>query len=108
MSIHRMREVSPARLIPTHFGPVSDPLAHLDQLETQIARFVEIAEGSRAAGEDQPALTARLHAEMAAQVAGAGPDLLERYEWATPSYMAAMGLDRYLSKRDVRNTPTNG
>jgi glyoxylase-like metal-dependent hydrolase (beta-lactamase superfamily II) len=98
-SIRRMREVNPARLIPTHFGPITDPLAHLDQLEAQIARFVEIGGDSRAAAEDQAALTGRVHAEMAAQLGDSDAGMLERYEWATPSYMAAMGLDRYLTKR---------
>lgn len=98
-SIARMRRLRPLRLLPTHFGPVTDPAGTLDQLERQLARFTEIGEMSFNAGEDQATLTKRLEAEVAAQLPGADPELIAQYELATPSYMAAMGLTRYFSKR---------
>jgi glyoxylase-like metal-dependent hydrolase (beta-lactamase superfamily II) len=99
-SIRLMREVNPERLVATHFGPILDPQLHLDQLETHLGRFIVTAQRARDAGDDQATLTARLHAEMASQLPAGDAALLDRYEWATPSYMAAMGLERYLTKRD--------
>ena len=77
----------------------ADPKNALDQLERQLARFIEIGETSFNAGEDQATLTKRLEAEVADQLPGADPELIARYELATPSYMAAMGLTRYFTKR---------
>jgi glyoxylase-like metal-dependent hydrolase (beta-lactamase superfamily II) len=98
-SIELMRSLKPLRLVPTHFGPVSDPAARLSELETELAHFVEIGAASFAAGETQEQLTARLQTDT---VSHAGPDradLLTRLELASPAYMAAMGLSRYLTKR---------
>jgi hypothetical protein len=36
---------------------------------------------------------------MAAELGDVPADVLENLEWATPSYMAALGLTRYLVKR---------
>jgi glyoxylase-like metal-dependent hydrolase (beta-lactamase superfamily II) len=101
-SIALMRGLRPARLIPTHFGPVGNPGAQLDQLEAQLARFIAIGEASFNAGEDQETLTRRLHEEVMAQLPGADPELVAQFELATPSYMAAMGLTRYFSKRSEK------
>lgn len=94
-----MRGLRPARLIPTHFGPVGNPGAQLDQLEEHLARFVAIGEASFNAGEDQETLTRRLHEEVVAQLPGVDPEIVAQFELATPSYMAAMGLTRYFTKR---------
>jgi glyoxylase-like metal-dependent hydrolase (beta-lactamase superfamily II) len=98
-SIALMRSLQPLRLVPTHFGPVSKPGERLAALERSLARFVEIAEGSHGAGEDQVRLTERLHAEIEERIADTAPGLIDRLELASPSYMAAMGLTRYLTKR---------
>jgi len=95
-SIALMRSLQPLRLLPTHYGPAPDPGRRLAALEESIHRFVEIAETSFAAGENQEQLTDRLHAELAAK---APSDLVDHLELASPSYMAAMGLTRYLTKR---------
>jgi glyoxylase-like metal-dependent hydrolase (beta-lactamase superfamily II) len=99
-SIALMRSMRPMRLLPTHFGPVANPRpgARLDQLAENLARFIEIGETSFEAGEDQDALTERIHAELVLQ-AGGDDALLARFELASPSYMAAMGMTRYLTKR---------
>jgi glyoxylase-like metal-dependent hydrolase (beta-lactamase superfamily II) len=101
-SIALMRSMRPIRLLPTHFGPTSNPKPgeRLDQLAENLARFIEIGETSFAASEDQDALTERFHAELTVQ-AGGDDALLARYELASPSYMAAMGMTRYLTKRQA-------
>lgn len=98
-SIALMRSLNPLRLVPTHFGPVTNPAAQLSELESELAHFVEIAEESFAAGEDQTQLTARLQADTAAHVDAGQFELVARLELASPAYMAAMGLTRYLTKR---------
>ena len=99
-SIALMRSLKPMRLLPTHFGPHSNPRpgARLDQLAENLARFIELGEASFAAGEDNAGMTDRFHGELAVQ-AGGDDALLARYELASPSYMAAMGMTRYLKKR---------
>jgi glyoxylase-like metal-dependent hydrolase (beta-lactamase superfamily II) len=98
-SIALMRSLAPLRLVPTHFGPVADPSARLGELETELAHFVEIGEASFAAGEDQAQLTARLQADTAGHIGADQTELLAKLELASPAYMAAMGLSRYLTKR---------
>jgi glyoxylase-like metal-dependent hydrolase (beta-lactamase superfamily II) len=98
-SIDRLRSLRPRRLYPTHFGPFDDAPAHLDRLAAELDLFLAIAGETLAAAGDQPTLTARLHDRMAAQLGPVPPDLLTNLEWATPSYMGALGLTRYLTKR---------
>lgn len=99
-SIALMRSMRPLRLLPTHFGPASSPKPgeRLDRLAENLATFIQIGERSFEAGEDQAAMTDRIHAVLAEE-AGGDDALLARYELASPSYMAAMGLTRYLTKR---------
>ena len=95
------------RLCLTHFGVVADPAAHLRQLVRNLDGFRELARSVLAAGGDHAALTAALHGAMVAGLAAgdedpmAGADVvaLRELELATPSYMAALGLTRYLTKR---------
>ncbi|MGD9711285.1 MAG: MBL fold metallo-hydrolase [Thermomicrobiales bacterium] len=98
-SIAAMRDREPKRLCLAHFGSYENPLAQLDALEEHLGRFMSIGEESFAAGEDQEALTARLHQELRASLGNGDPEVLASYELATPSYMAAMGLTRYWKKR---------
>jgi glyoxylase-like metal-dependent hydrolase (beta-lactamase superfamily II) len=98
-SISLMRSLNPLRLAPTHFGPASDPASRLSELETELAHFVEIGEASFSAGEDQAQLTARLQADTVEHAGADRPELIAKLELASPAYMAAMGLSRYLTKR---------
>ena len=65
-------------------------------------QFVARAERDLDEGADPEALTRHLHEQMAADVDSDDPEVLASYELATPSYMAAMGLTRYLKKRAER------
>jgi glyoxylase-like metal-dependent hydrolase (beta-lactamase superfamily II) len=98
-SVTRLKALHARRLYLTHFGPVDDAPAHLERLLPELDAFLGIAEASLAAGEDGDTLTARLHARMAAELGPVPPDVLTNLEWATPSYMATLGLTRYLTKR---------
>ena len=97
-SIARLRTLDARRFYLTHFGPFDDPAAHLDQLLPNLDEFRTLAEDATAGGADQPELTRRLHDLMATRLGDAPPAALDKLEWATPSYMAALWLTRLLSK----------
>ena len=98
-SVARLRALAARRLCLTHGGPFADVEAHLDGLLPNLAALRELALAELRAGADQTALTAAIHAHVAAALGDAGPDALENLEWATPSYLAAAGLTRLLTKR---------
>lgn len=98
-SLRRLRELQPRRLLLTHYGPIDQPAAHFDRLEQELAAFM--ATGEAAFDQQLPAedLTAAVHKRMATGLGAGNTDLLTSLEWATPSYMAAMGLTRCFTKR---------
>jgi glyoxylase-like metal-dependent hydrolase (beta-lactamase superfamily II) len=98
-SVVRLRALGARRLCPTHFGVFDDVAAHLDQLGPNLEAFRDLARDALLAGADHAALTAILHDRMAAELGDVPAAVLENLEWATPSYMAALGLTRYLVKR---------
>jgi glyoxylase-like metal-dependent hydrolase (beta-lactamase superfamily II) len=99
VSAERMQALGARRLCLTHFGPVDDPEPHLAALIPELDRFVDLARAARQGGADQTELTRLIHERMVGQL-GAVPEATERQlELATPSYMAALGLTRYLTKR---------
>ena len=67
----------------------------------QIAVLQQAAAQRRAeyAQEEQAALTERVHAHVAARLGPVDPGVLANLEWATPSFLAAAGLTRLLTKR---------
>lgn len=90
-SLERLRAWRPRRLVPTHFGAVEEPEAHLDLLA---ARLRESAESVRSAGSPEEwaeAVTERIRAE-------AGP-AAEAYLQAAPPDQLYQGLERYWRKR---------
>ena len=101
-SIARLRAFSAKRLYLTHFGPYDDVDAHLDRLLAELGVFLLIGEEMVAPAPDrvdQGVLTERIHQRMAEQLGPVPDDLLINLEWATPSYMAALGLIRLFRKR---------
>jgi glyoxylase-like metal-dependent hydrolase (beta-lactamase superfamily II) len=97
-SVQRLKSVSPRRLFLTHFGAVDDAGDHLERLVPELETFVEIAEETLSRGADPSTLTAKLHARMEHELGDVPPDAVINLEWATPSYMATLGLTRYLTK----------
>jgi glyoxylase-like metal-dependent hydrolase (beta-lactamase superfamily II) len=97
-SAQRLRALNARRLLLTHFGPFDDVSFHLEQLLPHLNDFIAIAESALDRGADQEALTALLHERMATELGEVHDDTLINLEWATPSYMAALGLTRYITK----------
>ncbi|MDQ3045117.1 MAG: MBL fold metallo-hydrolase [Chloroflexota bacterium] len=104
-SVARLRALDAQRLYLTHFGAFDDVAEHLDQLIPNLTEFVAVGRASFATGDDQTELTAQLHARMGAALGDAPPEALERLEWATPSYMAALGLTRLVSREQRTISP---
>jgi glyoxylase-like metal-dependent hydrolase (beta-lactamase superfamily II) len=98
-SATRLQALDARRLLLTHYGAFDDVDAHLDQLLPHLDDFIAIAEKANARGASQEELTAALHDRMAAELGAVPEATLVNLEWATPSYMAALGLTRYLAKR---------
>ena len=98
-SIARLKALAARRLYLTHFGPFDDVTAHLDQLAPNLDEFRGLAEAALTDGADQATLTALLHARMVERLGPVDAETLTRLEWATPSYMAALGLTRWVTKR---------
>jgi hypothetical protein len=94
-----MRALQPRRLYLTHGGEFDDVASHLDQLMPNLATLQDLARSALRAGADQAALTALLHDHFAERLAGSLPEALAKLEWASPSYLAAAGLTRWLVKR---------
>jgi glyoxylase-like metal-dependent hydrolase (beta-lactamase superfamily II) len=103
-SVEKMQRLNASRLCPTHFGVFDDVEQHLAQIGPGLDQFVAIAEHDLDQEADSEALTEHLHQQMAADLGSDDPELLASYELATPSYMAAMGLTRYLRKRAEQAT----
>lgn len=100
-SAERMRGLSAERLCLTHGGCFDDVSAHLAQLEPNIAALTEVAKTGLLAEEDHETLTARIHDWVAGQAGPIDPEVLVNLEWASPSYLASLGLTRLLVKRGV-------
>ncbi len=85
-------------LAPTHFGLFDDVTAHLNRLETAIENTDEWAARRLPEWDDgDEALQESVTEWMRGQASenGVDDDAWERYELANPSWMAALGLQRY-------------
>jgi glyoxylase-like metal-dependent hydrolase (beta-lactamase superfamily II) len=103
-SVARLKRLNARRLLLTHYGAFDDVEAHLDQLLPHLDDFIAIAEQALGHGASQEELTAKIHNRMAAELGDVPADTFVNLEWATPSYMAALGLTRYLGKRQPSPT----
>lgn len=107
-SAERMRALPAERLCLTHGGCFDDVSAHLAQLEPNIAALTEVAKTGLLAGEDHDSLTARIREWVAGQAGPVDPEVLVNLEWASPSYLASLGLTRLLVKRGAVPAPNQG
>ncbi len=101
VSVRRMRDARPDRLVLTHFGVVEDADEHLAQVpERNRAWANEVLRGMRA-NEDDDALVARMQQREDAELAQAGvlPGVRIRYKVTSDAAMTVMGLKRYWTKR---------
>jgi glyoxylase-like metal-dependent hydrolase (beta-lactamase superfamily II) len=98
-SIARMRELGARRWYLTHFGPVDDAADHLGRLQPNLDAVLEIGMRALDGGAGHDALTGLIHRHMEERLGPVPGGILTNLEWATPSYMAALGLIRLHKQR---------
>lgn len=99
-TIQTLRHTRPARLALTHFGMFDDVDSHLDRLMPGLESAIALAREALSEGGDLAALTARLLDFERENVGDADArQAMRQLELASPTYVSAMGLQRYLKKR---------
>jgi glyoxylase-like metal-dependent hydrolase (beta-lactamase superfamily II) len=99
VSIDRLQGFELDRLYLTHFGEFGDVERHLADLGPNLDEFLQMGTDALDAGLDPDELTRRLHERMARGLGNVHPGVLVNLEWATPSYMATLGLMRWYRKQ---------
>jgi glyoxylase-like metal-dependent hydrolase (beta-lactamase superfamily II) len=100
-SIDTLRQLAPARLYLTHFGPVEEVSAHLDQLQHGLRTWADWMKPAFEAGRSPEEVTPEFQAYVAEELRLAGLDAagVAQYEAANPAWMSVAGLLRYWKKR---------
>jgi glyoxylase-like metal-dependent hydrolase (beta-lactamase superfamily II) len=93
-SVTKLRALGPRRWYLTHFGPFDDADAHLDLLLPNLDAFVELGFAALDRGTEPDAMTQLFHDYMATRLGDVPAGILTNLEWATPSYMATLGITR--------------
>ena len=102
VSTDRLRQTGPRHLYLTHGGPFDDVGEHLDQLMPNLAEVEEICRVAMLNGADDDEVTdlIQTHSEQRiGPVATEDPGIVQRYGWASPSFLSALGFRRLLSRR---------
>lgn len=102
ISTDRLRQAGARRLYLTHGGPFDDVGEHLEQLTPNLAVIEEICRVPMLAGADDDAVTALVQAHTERRIGPAAtdePEIVQRYGWASPSFLSTLGFRRLLSRR---------
>lgn len=108
VSTERLRQTGAQRLLLTHGGAFDDANAHLDRLMPDLDMVGSLALEAMLAGADDEAVTALIQAHTEARIGpviAEDPGIVQRYGWAAPSFLSALGYRRYLTKRGDLATP---
>ncbi len=100
-SIEKILACEPSELVLTHFGPIANPLSHMESLKTELKAWSEWIFEHMNKVSDQAELTQRFQKFTAERMnsAGVDPGTVERYHAANPSWMSVAGLCRYWKKK---------
>jgi glyoxylase-like metal-dependent hydrolase (beta-lactamase superfamily II) len=104
-SIATLRRLGARRWYLTHFGPFDDATAHLDQIEPNLDELLAIGLTALDRGASHDEVTGLIHAHMEDRLGPVPDGILTNLEWATPSYMAALGLMRLHKQRNRGQPP---
>lgn len=96
-SIALLRKLKPDEFYLTHFGIVTDPIAHLDSLEKMLEDWAGWMRQYHGQAVDQQAVTKEFMGYTNNQLkqSGLSEEDIQRYEYANPSWMSVAGLLRY-------------
>lgn len=99
-SVERIRDVEPSMILFSHFGPSPDVAELCERSIDRLRRWTAAVEEAMAESDRLPDIVARLQAATASlDVAEAGDDEAVRYEFLSSYEMNAMGILRYLQRR---------
>jgi glyoxylase-like metal-dependent hydrolase (beta-lactamase superfamily II) len=101
ISTDRLRQAGPRRLYLTHGGPFDDVSAHLEQLMPNLAEVEEICRSAMLGGANE-AVTDLLQTHTERRIGAVATEdvgIIQRYGWASPSVLSALGFRRLLSRR---------
>ena len=105
-SIALIKALNPKVLYLTHFGPVTNPSEHLDQVESVLLKWANwirpFWEAGKEPGEVKPLFEDYVSEQL--QAAGITGRSKQQYEAANPSWMSVTGLMRYWRKRHEKAT----
>jgi glyoxylase-like metal-dependent hydrolase (beta-lactamase superfamily II) len=109
VSVERLRQTGPRRLCLTHGGPFDDAADHIEQLMPNLDQVEALCRDAMLAGADDEAVTTLIQEhteERLGPAAMAVPGMVQRYGWASPSFLSALGFRRLLTRRgDVPTAP---
>ncbi len=102
VSTDRLRQTGPRRMYLTHGGPIDDVSEHLDQLMPNLAAAEDICREAMLAGADDEEVIELLQTHTEGRIGAAVtelPGIVQRYGWASPSFLSALGFRRLLARR---------
>jgi glyoxylase-like metal-dependent hydrolase (beta-lactamase superfamily II) len=102
VSTERLRQAGARQLLLTHGGPFDDVNGHLEQLMPNLDAVEEICRTAMLYGANDDEVTALIQAHTEERIgpeALAIPGIVERYGWAAPSFLSALGFRRLLTRR---------
>ena len=96
-SLALLKARNPRKLFLTHFGVVDNPIEHFEELEFMLDDWAGWMKYYHEQPADQKVVTQEFMAYSRQQLEsrGLGPDNIQRYEYANPSWMSVAGLLRY-------------
>lgn len=100
-SIEAVRDISPRRVCPTHFGAYEDVERHLSELEQRLQASLLFVEELMDAGRSHEDIVEEFGAMMDAELLreGAGQEELRRYQLTGTYDVQISGLLRYVSRQ---------
>ena len=105
-SLHRFAELRPTQVVLTHYGPVPDPLATLDEAERLLHEWVAVAQQVMRDSEDVGVddIAAALAERFAEPPDRVTAQEREKLELLNGFHSNAAGIQRYLRTRDAAAT----
>lgn len=101
-STERLRQAAPNVLYLTHGGPFADVADHLEQLMPNLDEVEEICRQAMLEGANDEEVTDLIQAHIVDRLGSAvieDPGIVQRYGWASPSVLSALGFRRLLTRR---------